>query len=58
MTNINIKYIIWIIIFFLIFILFNSWENEKTINKSLEKKYIIDNSADQINKNSTKIKKK
>ena len=50
MIKSNIKYIIWIIIFFLIFILFNSWQNEKLINKNIEKKH--DNNKTQIENDS------
>lgn len=49
MTNLNIKYAIWIIIFFLIFLLFNSWENEKNLNKNLEKKNILENTNKSVN---------
>ena len=38
MTQLNFKYILWILIFFFTFILFNSWENEKYLNKELDKK--------------------
>lgn len=38
MTQLNFKYILWILIFFLTFILFNSWENEKYLNKELNEK--------------------
>ncbi len=38
MIHSKIKYVIWIFIFFFSFVLFNSWENEKYLNKELVKK--------------------
>lgn len=52
MIKTNIKYSLWIIIFFLIFLLFNSWENEKNTQKNL-----LENNNKQTN-NTIKEKEK
>jgi len=36
MNRQSIRYTLWILIFFLVFILFNTWENEKTLTKKIE----------------------
>ncbi len=61
MKKSNIKYILWIIIFFLIFILFNSWQNEKLIKNNTEKNNIsnnINNDKNTYTNISTKKEKK
>lgn len=36
MSKQNIRYFLWVFIFFIVFILFNTWENEKILNDSLK----------------------
>ena len=36
MNRQSVRYTLWILIFFLVFILFNTWENEKTLTKKIE----------------------
>jgi len=36
MNKQSVRYILWILIFFLVFILFNTWENEKTLTDKLK----------------------
>jgi len=36
MNRQNLRYILWVIVFFLVFILFNAWENEKLLTDKLK----------------------
>ena len=36
MNRQSIRYTLWILIFFLVFILFNTWENEKTLTEKIK----------------------
>lgn len=60
----NFKYVLWILLFFLIYILFNSWENEKKVIEKMKlsdlpskEDHLIMSSSQEINLNSEVNKK-
>ena len=54
MINQTLRYVLWVFIFFILFILLNSWQNEKILNKNLEVNNVKHN-FNQIENNDNEI---